>query len=137
MSEINYNELKNSELVMMLRDCKEKKSTVAAKLKVLTEQLDQEIEAISSVLKEKMTDEGLDNLKINGVGTVYFKTSTILNKQDGAAFFDFCLRNGCTELIDARVFKRVTEEYIANTGVVPDGLYHDRIREISFRKDNS
>lgn len=94
---------------------KEKKNE---EIKAITSQ----ITLIESQLISELQGDGLDSIKIAGVGTCTLKTEDYPMVTDMSAFVEWCATNNMPELIQKRVSSLAFKDYVAEHNEYPAGV---------------
>lgn len=84
-------------------------------------------------LQNHLNTQGLQSLK-SEVGTAFVKEVTSATVEDRAAFFDYAINQGHTELLDARCSKTVVDEFVEATGSPPPGVNYSKAQIVQVRR---
>ena len=81
----------------------------------------------------KAQAEGLDNIKTPH-GTVYWSTHHSATVANPELFMAYVKEHDAFQLLENRVSKTATKEFVASTGAPPPGVNYAAVRAMNFRE---
>jgi hypothetical protein len=83
----------------------------------------------------KAGEDGLDTIKNDEIGTVYWSTHASATVASRDAFMTFVKENDAFELLENRVSKTAVKAYMeANDGLVPPGVNFSTVKVFNLRR---
>lgn len=105
-------------LVEQLRALKEQKEKKNEEIKAINSEITQ----VENMLLTELQTDGLDTIKVNGVGTVYITTTDYPQVIDMDAFVAWCAENNRADMIQKRVSSTAFKQYVEETNEYPEGV---------------
>lgn len=96
-------------------------------------QLKNNMTKLEAWLQNHLQTQGLQSFKGTS-GTAFTKEVSSATVEDRAAFFDFAINQGNTELLDARCSKTVVDEYVETHGTPPPGVKYSKALIVQVRR---
>ena len=110
------NKYKN--LVTELRNLKEQKEKKNEEIKAINSSITQ----VENMLISELQTDGLDTIKVSGIGTVYITTTDYPQVTDMDSFVKWCAENNRADMIQKRVSSTAFKQYLEEFNEYPDGV---------------
>lgn len=110
------NKYKN--LVTELRNLKEQKEKKNEEIKAINSSITQ----VENMLISELQTDGLDTIKVSGIGTVYITTTDYPQVTDMDSFVKWCAENNRADMIQKRVSSTAFKQYVEEFNEYPDGV---------------
>lgn len=110
------NKYKN--LVTELRNLKEQKEKKNEEIKAINSSITQ----VENMLMSELQTDGLDTIKVSGIGTVYITTTDYPQVTDMDSFVNWCAENNRADMIQKRVSSTAFKQYVEEFNEYPDGV---------------
>ena len=110
------NKYKN--LVTELRNLKEQKEKKNEEIKAINSS----ITHVENMLMSELQTDGLDTIKVSGIGTVYITTTDYPQVTDMDSFVKWCAENNRADMIQKRVSSTAFKQYVEEFNEYPDGV---------------
>lgn len=111
-----------------------KKQELTKTLEEQIEALDQELQTVGSLMKDKLIETGGSSIKTEH-GTVYLQKKTKYYPMDWSAFGEWVVQRGAIDLLEKRVSQTNMKKWLEETPTdVPPGLNAESEITVTVRK---
>ena len=116
---------------LKLRD---KKEALTKDFEASLKPYNEALQAIEGAVTLELDNLGIDNIKVQGVGTAFRKKTVSAKVADREMFFDFVFDGRRENFLTSHVAKEAVEEYIEANNTPPPGVDITTIMKTQFRK---
>jgi hypothetical protein len=97
--------------------------------------LQAELKEVEAKVHKYLLDNGLQNIKLDGIGMAFFGSWTRASVKDVDALFPWLVANDMMHMLTKAISKEAVKDYMdANNGTLPPGVEWSAGRQVNFRK---
>jgi hypothetical protein len=123
-----------SEVIIAMFKLREKIDEIKRQQKIVVAELEAPLAKMSNFILAKLEEDGLQNMKVDGVGTVFKKKFVSVTVADWDTVWEYINNHGRFDLLNHAVNKTVVEAIVEETKQVPPGVNYAASIDLGFNR---